>query len=107
VLNLRNPWLYWVSGVAATALILLAVFVQFNPFGKSSPGIDANTDLAYTEARRVLLFVSDKLNQGTQKLQPVGKFKEGLDNLNTITNFSEGMDKASSLGKINDVVNIN
>lgn len=107
LINLKSPVLYWISGIAATILILVAVFVQFNPFGRTIADTYSNPAVAYDEARKVLLFVSDKLNQGTGKLEPVGKFNDGIQNLAIIDTYNEGMGKASSLGKFNEVIQIN
>ena len=69
IVSLNRPWIYWISGAAATALIVVAVLVQFNPFGKTISDTYSDPSLAYEEAKKVMLFVSSKLNKGTENIQ--------------------------------------
>ena len=107
IIDLRNPWLYWMSGVAATVLILVAIFLEFNPFSRTITDTYTNPEMAYTEARKIMLFVSAKLNQGTSKLEPVGKFSDGIKALEIMDTYDEGINKISSLDKFNDIIQIN
>lgn len=107
LLNLKDPLFYWVTGIAATILILVAVFVRFNPFGNTIKDTYSDPQLAYNEAKQVLLFVSGKFNQGTSKLGPIAKFSDGIGNLAIINTYNEGLQKASDLEKFTDIIQIN
>ncbi len=56
-------YLYWVSSVAASLLIVLSLY-----FYQKSPSLEDtydNPELAYLETKKVLYSVSSKLNKGT------------------------------------------
>jgi len=101
--DLRRPWIYWVAGVAATALILIAVFVKFDPL----PGRIADTyddpETAYVEARKILLYVSSKLDQGTSRLEPVNVMDKGLSELQPITAYDKAAGQVKRLGEVEKI----
>ncbi len=70
----RNRIIPYIS-VAAGILILTGSYFFFSQ--KSAP-LDTYSDprIAYAETMKVLLEVSNKLNQGTQALEPVGKMND-------------------------------
>ena len=107
MVSLNRPWIYWISGAAATALIVVAILVQFNPFGKTISDTYTDPSLAYEEAKKVMLFVSSKLNRGTENIKKVEKFDTGMKEMKNLGQFNKGIEKASNVNKIDKVLNIN
>lgn len=97
-----NPWLIWLSGVAAIALILFAVFFPFRTINKVNDTF-SDPNLAFNEAKKVLLYVSAKMNKGTGKLEPIGKFEKGLNGLKSMAAFDDGIKEASKIEKYNKI----
>lgn len=107
MVSLNRPWIYWISGVAAAALIVVAVLAQFNPFGKTITDTYSDPALAYEEAKKVMLFVSSKLNRGTENIDQVEKFDTGMKEMKNLGQFNKGIEEASNLNKIDKVLKIN
>jgi hypothetical protein len=100
LLDFKRPWIYWASGVAASILILIAVFVKFDPFSPRIENTYQDPQTAYLEAKKILYFVSDKLNKGTSRLQPVGTFETGLKSLKPVGAYSQGVGEISRLNEV-------
>lgn len=97
---LSRPATQWFLRIAAVFVIAAGgyfVFQQQNSrmvYEKNFPADTyENPELAYLEAKRALLYISDKLNTGTDELQNLGKFSEGFENLSKLGAF----DKATKL----------
>ena len=91
---------YWISGAAAVILIMLAIFIDMRLIQKDPYIVREDTFddpyIAYAEASRVLHFVSEKMNTGTEYIQPVFSFGPGiqmLEYLNTIDNAKKLISK--------------
>jgi len=102
----RRAYIYYISGVAATILILITVFVRFDPFTTSAPYDEQEADIAFTEASRILYFVSAKFNQGADPLGKVARFDEGMKNLNTVNKFDAGVNKATPISRFNQITKL-
>lgn len=102
----KRSMIFYISGVAATILILITLFIQFDPFIMNSSDKNLEAELAFGEASRVLFFVSEQLNKGTDPLANVARFDEGIDNLNTVTKLDEGMTKATPMSRFNQITNL-
>jgi len=102
----RRTTIYYISGVAASILILITLFIRFDPFISSSQYDDEEANLAFAEASRILYFVSDKFNQGTSPLGKVARFDEELNNLNNLKKFNEGVEKASPISRFNQITKL-
>jgi hypothetical protein len=103
IIDLHRPWIYWIAGVAAGILILLAVFVKFDPFSRRIEDTYKDPQLAYTEARKILLFVSAKFNKGTSSLKPVTTLETGLNELKPVAAYSKGMNEVKRLDEVEKV----
>ena len=66
-----NKQLYWLAGVAATLLIIVGAYFSFLRY--TPEDTFENPEIAYLETKKVLLYVSSKLNEGTD---PVVKAME-------------------------------
>ena len=91
--------LYWISGVAASLMLLIAsyFFLQSN----SMQDTYNNPQLAYSETKKILSYVSTKINKG---LDPVEEglytFNNGTDELGKLSKMSMGMDKVQSVSNL-------
>jgi hypothetical protein len=103
LVDLHRPWIYWIAGIAASLLILIAVFVKFDPFSKSIENTYKDPQTAYVEARRILLYVSSKFNKGTSKLEPVTTLETGLKELKPVAAFNQGLNEVSRLNQVDKV----
>jgi hypothetical protein len=103
VVDLHRPWIYWIAGVAAGLLILLAVFVKFDPFSKKLEDTYKDPQTAYIEARKILLYVSTKFNKGTSSLEPVTALETGLKELKPVAAYNKGMNEVKRLDQVDKV----
>lgn len=100
IFDLQRPWIYWASGIAASLLITAAFLVRFDPFTRPIENTYQDPQMAYQEAKKILFFVSDKLNRGTSRLQPVATFETGLNSLKPVGSFSQSVDEISRLDQV-------
>jgi len=103
LIDLRRPWIYWIAGVAASVLILVAVFVKFDPFSRRLEDTYKDPQMAYTEARKILLYVSGKFNKGTSRLEPVTALETGLSELKPVATYDKGLNEVSRLDQVEKV----
>lgn len=88
---------YWISGAAAVILVLLALFMDSQI--KKRPSLQVTGDtyedpyLAYAEAKRVLYFVSDKMNTGRKPLQNIEKLESGKQFMQPVFSIGTGLQK--------------
>ncbi len=104
----RRRLVYAVTSIAASMLILIGSYFIF--LYPSGPGLALskykdtfnNPEIAYLETQKALLYVSQKLNEGTQPLDNLTKLEEGtkeLENLNLIDKGTTGIYSISLFGK--------
>jgi hypothetical protein len=103
IVDLHRPWIYWIAGVAASVLILIAVFVKFDPFTQRIEDTYKDPQTAYLEARKILLYVSAKFNKGTNSLRPVATLQTGLNELKPVAAYSKGMNEVKRLDQVDKV----
>jgi hypothetical protein len=103
LIDLRRPWIYWMTGIAASILILIAVFVKFDPFSKRIEDTYKDPQTAYVEARKILLYVSSQMNKGTRNLKPVATLQTGLDELKPVAEFDKAATQVQRLSEIEKV----
>ena len=88
-------YLYWVSSVAASILIVLSVY-----FYQKSPSLEDtynSPELAYQETKKVLYYVSSKLNKGTLPVeQNFSKITNGTSEINKISKISSSFEDVSN-----------
>lgn len=102
----RSMFMY-IGGVAATILILITLFIKFDPFiGYQESTENNDADMAFAEASRILYYVSDKFNQGTGTLGKVALFDEEVNKLKTVNKFDDGMSKASPISRFDQITKL-
>jgi hypothetical protein len=102
----NRSWFYATAGMAATILILIAVFVRFDPFPKKFQDTYSDPETAYKEAQKVLFFVSKQFNRGADKLQPISTYNDGVKELENLKVLNEGITAASKIKKYNKIEQI-
>jgi len=100
ITDIRRPWIYWLSGVAAGILILVAIFVRFDPFSRKIDDTYKDPKVAYLEAKKALLYISEKFNQGTRNLEVVNSLDKGLTELKPVSAYNKA---ASEVQRLNEV----
>lgn len=103
LIDLHRPWIYWIAGVAASVLILVAVFVKFDPFGKRIEDTYKDPQTAYVEARKILLYVSSQFNKGTRNLKPVKALDIGLTELKPVASYDKSIQEVTRLENVEKV----
>jgi hypothetical protein len=103
LLDIHRPWIYWIAGVAASILILVAVFVKFDPFSKRIGDTYDDPQLAYAEAKKILLYVSAQFNKGTKNLEPVTALESGLNELKPVASYSKAAGEVKRLDEVEKV----
>ncbi len=97
---------YWISGAAAAILILMAVFADLKLRNNSPYAVKEDTYedpyLAYAEARRVIYFVSEKMNEGTESLKNLEKIDAGYKYSRPVFSFVPGVQKLEYLNTIDE-----
>ena len=100
ILKFRQQWHYWATGIAVSIMIMVAVFLKFDPFSSRIEDTFHDPQVAYQEAKKILLFVADKINYGTSHLEPVSRFETGLKSLEPVASYNDGINEISRLDHI-------
>lgn len=99
----RRKRIFWASGVAAGILILVTAFFQINRVVDRVEDTYSNPELAYQEAKKILYFVSNKFNKGTEELVQVEKLDSGMEALQPVGKFNSGLQEAGKIKKYNQI----
>ena len=98
----RRRTLYYISGVAASLLIIISIFTNFNPFTNRLSETLENPEAAYLETRKALLFVSGALNRGVKPVENIAKFEDGIEQLSKVRSLRTGMEEVEKISKFYD-----
>jgi hypothetical protein len=98
----RRYMLYRVAGLAASIMLFIGIYFTVVKIRtpKPSPAIAdtyKNPQLAYEETQKVLLYVSEKLNQGTGQLKNFSKLNEPAEQLKSFKKLDDGLSKLNVL----------
>jgi len=107
----RRISLFSLSGLAAGLLIMIAVYLFFIRQDDSHALLAANewTDTyddpveAYEEARKAMMYVSAKLNDGTKELRHIGQVQKTTEPLQALSKINKGTKELSLLGQLQRV----
>ncbi len=100
-----------VSGIAAGIAILIGSYFMLieqqvhNNLLAGEEYTIQETMLAYEEARNALVMVSQVMNRGTEKLEPLSKMEESTRDLQLINKFHQGASELQALSKFDEAVN--
>lgn len=103
ITDIRRPWIYWIAGVAASILIIIAVFMKFDPFSRRIDDTYKDPQVAYVEAKKILLYISGKFNQGTKNLEAVNSLDKGLTELKPVAAFNKATKEVNRLNEVEKV----
>jgi hypothetical protein len=102
--NRKIDWWYKAGGIAAAvAFLVLSCLFYFKP--TKEPVLKdtyKNPQLAYNEARRALLFVSQQLNRGTKPLSQMDIINDSMDELSSFSSFGESLESLELISKYYD-----
>jgi hypothetical protein len=101
VLRMNHTVIRWISAAALVVLISTTVLVV-NKNRKPDPGTYDDPALAYREAQRTLLYISQTMNHGTKELSNISKINSGVENLKNLEKLNAGMDKLKLISKLNE-----
>jgi hypothetical protein len=107
----RRISMYSLSGLAAGLLVMIAVYLFFlrddnRPMLASNQIADTYADpmQAYEEAKKTLVYVSNKLNTGTSELEQVKQVsKMTTEPLQSLSKINKGSKELSLLGQLRRV----
>ena len=87
---------FWTLRIAASVMILFASYFFVDRYiSPKQTDTYENPEMAYLETKKALLYVSQKLNGGTEELKNLEKLNESLENLSKLKEF----DKATNMVK--------
>ena len=102
--------LRWISGIAASVIILLSLWITLGRDSLRSHAKFADTfedpQLAYQETMKTLLLVSEKLNTGTKELQQLKKYNQSMNKLEPILSFGPSVQNLDKLSKFNEATEL-
>lgn len=107
----RRISVFSLTGLAAGLLVLIAVYLFFIRQGDSGSFLAANewSDtyedpvVAYEEARQALLYVSAKMNNGTEELKHIKQVQKTAEPLQKLSKINKGTKELSLLGQLQRV----
>ncbi len=95
---------YWISGAAAAILVLVAIFIDMRLTSNGTFTVKQDTFedpyLAYAEAKKVLFYVSEKMNTSTKPLKNLEKLDSGMDYVQPVFSFGPGIQMLEYLNTI-------
>jgi hypothetical protein len=94
------------AGIAASIILMIGVMFQLNRYINKAEDIYSDPEVAYNQAKNALLYVSSKLNRGTDKLKPIDKVNNGVNSLKQVAKFEEGIEQSQKIGKYNKIDNV-
>jgi hypothetical protein len=94
---------YSLSIAASIAILVVSFFFVQNEINKQSTitfnDTYENPELAYLQAKEALLYVSSKLNSGTEHLEPIQKINKGKEELKLLSTFNQGLNELKPVQK--------
>lgn len=91
---------YWSLGIAAGLAVLIGVtFLLKQNSNANLEDTYQDPQIAYLEARKVLLYVSQTLNKGTDKLQTVSRIEEASNEMSIFSTFGSGLKNLELMSK--------
>jgi hypothetical protein len=91
----------WMAA-AAMVIIIGTMVLIVNRNQRPDLGTFDDPELAYVEAQKALLFISQKLNHGTKELSYISKINSGIEDLKNLEKLNSGLDKLKLISKLNE-----
>lgn len=110
ILPLRS--IRFISGMAATILVMLALWIGFGrdfmhkkQLGRFGDTFD-DPQLAYLETKKALLLVSEKLNSGTKELKHLNKYNQSIGMMEPVLSFGPSIQRLDKISKFNEATEL-
>lgn len=102
-----NPWIYRIAGVAAVFAVVITIYITSKPSKIELSMKDTYKDpqVAYAEAKKALMYVSQQLNRGTAPLGQMDKLNKGMRRLSTVSSLNNGLEQLQMVSKYYDNTN--
>lgn len=99
----NNKLRLWTYSIAATLLLAVGITLLFR-YHSNQAIKDTYDDpqIAYLEARKILLYVSEKMNKGTSRLQTVSRIQEGTSEMSIFSTFGSGLKNLDLVSKFDE-----
>lgn len=93
------------AGIVITIVSVTLIKYEFTTKKDQQLFSDTYSDpeMAYQEAKKALLFISEKLNKGTDPMQNLKSFKKGTESLGLIDNLDKGLNELRPIKSIEKV----
>lgn len=100
----RRSMIYLISSIAASIVLIIAFAIYFNMATKSIEDTFNDPQIAYNEAKKVMLYISEKLNKGVEPVSnATGKIDRSVQNLQKMERFNAGLKETDQLEKFNRI----
>lgn len=100
--TVRRRYLYTASGIAASILIILSIFFQFDPLSSKVEETFKDPMTAYLETKKALLFVSETFNKGVEPMEKMTSFDDGVQQLSKLSSLNTGINEANKMSKFHE-----
>lgn len=102
----KRKLIYNYLSIAASIAILIVSFFFIRDEIQNKDTIQfedtyENPELAYLQAKEALLYVSAKLNSGTEHLDPIKTIDKGAEELKVLSTFNQGLNELKTIEKYN------
>ncbi len=108
IVHLSRHNFYRFAAIAASVVILLAAYMGYH-YTQTDKNTAVLTDtykgnpvMAYAETKRVLVYVSQQFNRGTNQLSSISKLYEPANQLKNLNKLNEGLDKLKLIDQLNE-----
>jgi len=101
---------YKVASIAAGLAILVVCYLFINKQRTDTEHRtkDTYTDpqIAYAQVKQTLLYISEKLNQGTKPLNQMSKLNQGMEHFSSFSSFGSGLKQLDMVSRYYDQSNV-
>jgi len=96
----RKIYSYLIVGVAASILILTALFNSFDRAVEKFKDTYSDPAIAYQETKNALYMLSKNFNSGIKPARKITKLEKSMEDVNKIRLFKEGIDQARKVSAL-------
>jgi hypothetical protein len=91
----RKRNLYVISGIAASVLIIVSLFID--PFTSKIKNTLDDPYQAYMETKKAIQFVSNAFNKGLKPTGKLASYNDGIKQLSKISSFNTGIEQSKKI----------
>jgi hypothetical protein len=102
----KRKRILWFGSIAAGILVIITLFFQLNRVAVKVEDTYSNPETAYYQTKKILMYVSNKLNKGTEDLAKVEKLENGFDALQPVDKINKGFEEAGKIKKYDQLENV-